>query len=98
MLLHSEPVESDGVIVGYKVSTVGKLLDKMYNPLESVTVTLFAKPKYGEDGKPVYGFYTNPVKENGIEIPCKVPDGMFEEDFIPNDLQYVVDKMNEYYH
>lgn len=25
------------------------------------------------------------------------PDGMFDEDFIPNDLQLVVDKMNEYY-
>ena len=32
-----------------------------------------------------------------IEIPAKTPEGMFEEDFIPNDLGYVVNKMNEYY-
>jgi hypothetical protein len=37
------------------------------------------------------------MKVNGIEIPAKSPDGMFEEDFIPNDLQLIVDKMKEYY-
>ena len=97
MLLHTEPVESDGALIGYKSASVGKLLDKMYNPLESVAVTLFAQPKYDDKGIPTYGFYTHRRKINGIELPCKTPDGMFEEDFIPNDLGMVVKAMNEYY-
>lgn len=97
MILHTDTEEQDGSIVGYKAATVGKLLDKMYNPLESVTTTLLAIPKYDNDGNPTYGFYTHRCKVGGIVLPAKSPDGMFEEDFIPNDLQYVVDKMNEYY-
>lgn len=97
MMLHTESVEADGSVIGYKASTVGKLLDKMYNPLESVSITLFAQPKYDDKGKPTFGFWTHPMKVNGIEIPAKSPDEMFEDDFIPNSLQFVLDKMHEYY-
>jgi hypothetical protein len=97
MMLHTETVEADGSVIGYKASTVGKLLDKMYNPIESVSINLFSQPKYDDKGKPSFGFYTHPMKVNGIEIPAKSPDGMFEEDFIPNDLQLIVNKMKEYY-
>lgn len=97
MMLHTEAVEADGSVIGYKASTVGKLLDKMYNPLESVSITLFAQPKYDDKGKPEFGFWTHPMKVNGIEIPAKSPAEMFEDDFIPNSLQLVLDKMHEYY-
>lgn len=97
LMLHSEPVEEDGNVVGYKASTVGKLLDKMYNPLESVTVTLFAQPRFNDEGIPEFGFWTKKRKVGSVEIPAKTPDGMFEEEFIPNDLALVVKAMNEYY-
>lgn len=97
MMLHTDSVEEDGNIVGYKASTVGKLLDKMYNPLESVTITLFCQPKYDDKGNPQFGFYTKKRKVGSVEIPAKSPEGMFEEEFIPNDLNYVIEKMNEYY-
>ena len=97
MMLHTETVDADGSVIGYKASTVGKLLDKMYNPLESVSITLFAQPRYDDKGIPEFGFWTHPMKVNGIEIPAKSPDEMFEEDFIPNSLQLVLDKMKEYY-
>lgn len=97
MMLHTETVDADGSVIGYKASTVGKLLDKMYNPLESVSITLFAQPKYDDKGRPEFGFWTHPMKVNGIEIPAKSPAEMFEEDFIPNSLQLVLDKMREYY-
>lgn len=97
MMLHVETIESEGSVVGYKSSSVGKLLDKMYNPLESVSITLFAQPTYDDKGMPKFGFYTHRKKINGVEIPAKSPEGMFEEDFIPNDLGYVVTKMSEYY-
>lgn len=97
MLLHIEPVESDGSLIGFKSASVGKLLDKQYNPLESVAVTLFAQPKYDDKGVPQFGFYTHKKKVNGVELPCKTPEGMFEDDFIPNDLGIVIKAMNEYY-
>lgn len=97
LMLHTEPIEEDGNIVGYKASTVGKLLDKMYNPLESVTITLFCQPKFDDEGNPQFGFWTRKKKVGSVELPCKSPDGMFEEEFIPNDLALVVKAMNEYY-
>ena len=97
MMLHTEPLEADGSIIGYKASTVGKLLDKMYNPLESVSITLFSQPKYDDKGVPKFGFWTHPMRVNGIEIPAKSPAEMFEDDFIDNSLQLVLDKMKAYY-
>lgn len=97
MMLHTESVESDGGIRSYKASSVGKLLDKMYNPLESVSIVLFSCPQYDENGNPTYGFYTHTKRVDGIELPAKTPEGMFEEDFIPNDLQIVNDKIKAYY-
>lgn len=97
MLLHTESIEADGSIVGYKSSSVGKLLDKMYRPEENTAITLFAQPKFDDKGKATYGFYTHKMKVNGIEIPAKTPEGMFEEDWIPNDLGLVCKAMKEYY-
>lgn len=97
MLLHTEPVESEGTIVGYKSSSVGKLLDKLYRPEENVTITLYAQPKFDDKGNPIFGFFTHKMRVNGIEVPAKTPDGMFKDDFIPNDLGLVVKTMNEYY-
>lgn len=98
LMLHIEPVEVDGGIMTYKSSSVGKLLDKMYNPLENTTITLFCQPQFDDaTGKPTYGFYTHKMRIEGIEIPAKTPEGMFEEDFIPNDLQIVLDNIKNYY-
>jgi len=96
-MLHSEDITSDNSITGYKVATIGKLLDSQYNPIEVVPMVLYSAIKYDDKGKPTYGFYTHACKEGTVEIPAKSPDGMFEEDFIPNDLGYVVKKMEEYY-
>lgn len=96
-ILHSEDVVSDNSITGYKVSTIGKLLDSQYNPVEVVPMVLYAAVKYDEKGVPSYGFYTHAAKEGSIEIPAKTPEGMFEDNFIANDLGVVVKAMNEYY-
>ncbi|MBR1718736.1 MAG: hypothetical protein IJ715_05655 [Bacilli bacterium] len=98
MLIHDENIESDGSIIGKKVATVGKLLDKQYDPLASVTITLYCEPQYNEDGTvSQYGFYTKEQKVNGIPVPAKSPDGMFEDSYIPNDLALVNQKIDEYY-
>jgi hypothetical protein len=96
LMLHSEPVMSDNTINTYKVATVGKLLDNQYNPVEIVPMVLFSGIQFKEN-KPVYGFYTHAVIDKGALIPAKTPDGMFEEDFIENNLGTVVTAMNDYY-
>lgn len=95
-ILHSEPVMNDNAIIGYKMATVGKLLDQQYNLIEIVPMVLFSSVQF-KDGKPFYGFYTHATMEKGAIIPAKSPDGMFVEDFIPNDLALVVKAMDEYY-
>lgn len=97
MFLHTEPIEDNGNLIGYKVATVGKLLDKMYDPTENVAITLFSEPQFDDKGIPTFGFYTHKRKIGNVELPCKSPDEMFEEDFIPNDLGLVVKAMTEYY-
>ena len=96
-VMHCEEVISDNVIVGYKPSTVGKLIDNSYNPIEVVPMLLFASVKYDENKQPIYGFYTHRCMEGNVEIPAKTPADMFEKDFIPNDLGKVTKIMNEYY-
>lgn len=97
LILHSEDVQSDKVTTGFKVSTIGALIDNQYNPVEVVPMVLYSSIKYDDKGKPTYGFYTHRCMEGTIEIPAKSPDEMFAEDFIPNDLGAVVTAMNEYY-
>ena len=96
-ILHSEDVISDNTITGYKVSTIGKLLDSQYNIVEVVPMVLYSSVKYDDKGTATYGFYTHRTKEGSIEIPAKTPAEMFEDDFIPNDLGLVVKAMNDYY-
>lgn len=94
---HVESNMTDTGATEYKPSTVGKLLDSQYNIFENIDIILFTNPQY-EDKKIVYGFVTNrTLDRNGSEIPAKSPIGMFEENFIPNDLAYVAKKIDEYY-
>lgn len=97
MEYHVESIMSDAGAIEYKPSTVGKLLDNQYNILENVDIVLFANPRY-EDQSIHYGFYTNrTIDRSGAEIPAKSPMGMFDELFIPNDLAFVAQKIDEYY-
>ena len=97
MEYHVENNITDSGIVEYKPSTVGKLLDNQYNILENVDIVLFANPEY-EDKQIKYGFYTNrTLDRNGAEIPAKSPMGMFEDIYIPNDLQYVSTQIDNFY-
>lgn len=97
MILHSEDVQSDKTTVGYKVSTIGQLIDNQYNPMEVVPMVLYSAIRFNDKGKPTYGFYTHATMEGTVQIPAKTPAEMFTEDFIPNDLGEVVKAMNEYY-
>jgi hypothetical protein len=74
----------------FKLKSVGKMLDNYFNPQGLFTIVLYSKAE--KDGDNVnYVFVTN---KDGM-YPAKSPVGMFEKQ-IPNDLGYVVDKINEY--
>lgn len=97
LILHSEDVQSDKTTIGYKVSTIGQLIDNQYNPVEVVPMVLYSSIKYDDKGAATYGFYTHRFMDGMVEIPAKSPADMFTEDFIPNDLGVVVKAMKEYY-
>jgi hypothetical protein len=79
---------------GFKMKTVGKMVDD-YLTLEGLfSVVLYSKVSKGVDNKPVYEFVTN----NDGEYPGKSPIGMFGALYIPNDLGIVselIDRYNE---
>jgi len=92
-LTHLETIEDDGSIVGYKIKTAGKLIDNQVLLEGLLTVCLYTNVEEKKDGSAEYNFLTNRYKK----FPAKSPNGMFDEIKIPNNLQIVVDKVNEYY-
>jgi energy-coupling factor transporter ATP-binding protein EcfA2 len=92
-LSHPETIEDGGEIVGYKIKTAGKMIDNQVLLEGLLTVCLYTFVEEGKDGKISYNFVTNRFKK----LPAKSPDGMFTDIKIPNDLQYVCSKLDEYY-
>jgi len=77
---------------GFKMKTVGKMIDD-YLTLEGLfTVVLYTKVSKGPDGKMQYQFITN----NDGRHPAKSPVGMFESLTIPNDLGLVSELIDKY--
>lgn len=92
-LSHPETIEDGGEIVGYKIKTAGKMIDNQVLLEGLLTVCLYTYVEENKDGTCSYNFVTNRFKK----LPAKSPDGMFDEIKIPNNLQYVCDKLDEYY-
>lgn len=98
VLTHAD-VEKDGdIIVGYKIKTIGKLLDEKISLEGLFTVLLFGDQTRvidSESGKAVVKkfFVTN---YDGKFDKAKSPHGMFETLHIPNDLGFVTKKMLQY--
>jgi hypothetical protein len=90
---HPETVEDGGEIVGYKIKTAGKMIDNQIVLEGLLTVCLYTHVEENKDGSMTYSFITNRFKK----YPAKSPDGMFEEVKIPNNLNYVCEKLDEYY-
>lgn len=83
-------VEDSGVS---KIKTSGKMLDNHITMEGLFTVVLFARPSVNDKGETVYRFQTN----SSGDTTAKSPRGMFQEQYIPNDLSYVIKTSNEYY-
>lgn len=79
---------------GYKMKSVGKMVDDYLTMEGLFTVVLYAKVSRGADNKIAYQFVTN----NDGEFPAKSPIGLFNDLYIQNDLGLVsetIDKYNE---
>ena len=96
LMLHDEDIVSNNIIIGKRVKMAGKMVTDRYDPLEVVDICLYCKPSF-EKNSPIHQFYTRKTVEDGIEIPAKTPEGMFETLTIPNDLALVLKTINEYY-
>jgi hypothetical protein len=90
---HPETIEDSGEIIGYKIKTAGKMIDNQIVLEGLLTVCLYTHVEENKDGSMTYSFLTNRYKK----YPAKSPDGMFEEVKIPNNLNYVCEKLDEYY-
>ena len=72
LLYHAEAVSDMTSIIGYKVATIGKLLDQSYNPIEVVPVVLFSTSFFDDNGNPTYGFYTKKISRWKYSYSCKI--------------------------
>lgn len=75
-----------------KAKTIGRMVDEKLTLEGLFSIVLYAKVKRNDDGVLTYVFET---KNNGMNT-CKSPMGMFEEEDIPNDLDYVKNKIVEF--
>lgn len=88
---HSEDVSgSSGTRT--KIKTIGKMLDEKITIEGMFTVVLLATCYKNTEKQMEYVFIT---KSNGTN-PAKTPIGMFEDLTIPNDLNAVLKRVNEY--
>jgi hypothetical protein len=90
---HPETIEESGEVVGYKIKTAGKLIDNQIVLEGLLTICLYTYVEENKDGTSTYNFVTNRFRK----YPAKSPDGMFTDIKIPNNLQEVVNKIDEYY-
>ena len=91
-LTHSEESTDVNGHRKVKAKTIGKMIDNTLTLEGLFSIVLFGVVRKNDDKTFTYGFET----QNNGENTCKSPMGMFEEAFIPNDLQYVKDCMIAY--
>ena len=75
-----------------KIKTLGKMIDNTITVEGLFTYVLFTEVGRDGDNKVTYSFITHSDGSN----TAKSPLGCFDEDRIPNDLQYVIEKIDEY--
>lgn len=93
VLTHSDEVQKEFETVR-KMKTLGKMLDSVVTLEGLFNVVLYTDVIWHEkEQKAEYRFATNRTND----YPSKSPIGMFDNIFIPNDLGFVSQKIDEYY-
>lgn len=87
---HAENV-GDGLNPIYKIKTIGKMIDNVITVEGLFTYVLFTHIESDDSGNK-YSFIT----QSDGTTTAKTPLDCFETKLIPNDLQFVIDKINEF--
>lgn len=77
----------------YQMKTIGKMVNDYLTPEGLLDLILYADCEKGSNSEMNYFFVTN----NDGRYPARTPDEMFETLHIPNDLGFVVEKINSFY-
>jgi hypothetical protein len=96
IVFYLQHTESSVTITGdkyLKAKTIGKLVDDKVTLEGLFGTVLMATTKISKDKGVEFGFITHSDGTSTVKSPI----GMFEEDFIPNDLDVVRTKYVEYY-
>lgn len=91
ILTHAENL-GDGFNPNYKIKTIGKMIDTMITVEGLFTYVFFTAILKDPEGKSEYKFVT----QSDGTTTAKSPMGCFEELYIDNDLQYIIEKIDEY--
>lgn len=95
MLAHYEEFkDSSADTIGYRYKTVGKMVNDYITPEGKFDIVLYGKQTYNEQEKQVTKQF---VTNFDGQFPSKSPIGMFKDLYIPNDLGFVKEKIDEYY-
>jgi predicted kinase len=88
---HSENI-GDRISPYFKMKTLGKMLDSVITLEGLFTYVLFTTVQRDDEGTPTYKFITN---SDGT-CTAKSPMGLFDNIYVDNDLNYVVNRIKEY--
>lgn len=94
-ILHHTKVEGDGILEPKKVkaATYGKMIDEKLQGMEAQFEIVFLSTKItDESGNILYKFKTRDANST-----CGTPMGMFEDEYIDNDLEAINERINCYY-
>ena len=90
---YEEYKDKNGDSISYKYKSTGNMVDAYITVEGKFEIVLYGRARYDEkEKKSIREFVTN---DDGV-YPSKSPVGMFDL-YIPNDLGYVVSKIEEYY-
>lgn len=90
-LSHAETVSTSDGDYKLKAKTIGKMVDNVITYEGMFSIVLFTDRRESKEGIQ-YGFVTN----GDPRSTAKSPRGMFDKDFIPNDLVEVVEAIKKY--
>lgn len=91
---YEEYKDKNGDSISFKYKSTGNMVDSYITPEGKFEIVLYGKTSFDEKNKrSIRQFVTN---DDGV-YPAKSPIGMFEEPYIPNDLGFVTEKVEEYY-
>ena len=95
MMAHYEEFkDSSSDTVSYRFKTVGKMVQDYITPEGKFDIVLYGKQTYDANEKKVKKEF---VTNFDGQFPSKSPVGMFNELYIPNDLGFVLKKIEEFY-